>query len=288
MKHFVSFMMVLIVICINACTPTSNTTKKAVGEKPSLVMVWETPKGLSVPESVMYDPNAQVLYVSNISGKPTLKNEKGFISRVNLDGSIKDLFWVTGLNAPKGMGILGDTLYVTDIDRILAIDIPTGRVTKTWAVAGAKFLNDIAVDRSGRVFITDMVTQKIHLIQADQPASFLTLDYNKPNGLFVAGDTLWVGTAAGVVKIDISSKTAAMAIEHKGGIDGIKPLGDGRYIVSDWKGKVQIIQKGKAPVVLMDTSPKKINAADFEYIPGTHLVIVPTFFDNRIVAYQLQ
>lgn len=288
MKHFVSFMMVLIVICITACTPTSNTTQKAVGENPSLVMVWETPKGLNVPESVMYDPNAQVLYVSNISGKPTLKNKKGFISRVNLDGSIKELFWVTGLNAPKGMGILGDTLYVTDIDRILAIDIPTGRVTKTWTVAGAKFLNDIAVDRSGRVFITDMVTQKIHLIQADQPASFLTLDYNKPNGLFVAEDTLWVGTAAGVVKIDISSKTVAMAIEHKGGIDGIKPLGDGRYIVSDWKGKVQIIQKGKAPVVLMDTSPQKINAADFEYIPGTHLVIVPTFFDNRIVAYQLQ
>jgi hypothetical protein len=42
------------------------------------------------------------------------------------------------------------------------------------------------------------------------------------------------------------------------------------------------------PVVLMDTSARKINAADFEYIPGENLVIVPTFFCNRIVAYQLR
>jgi sugar lactone lactonase YvrE len=288
MKHFIGFIMVLFVLSINGCTPTGNTSEKAIGETPSLVKLWETPTGLSVPESVMYDPNAQILYVSNISGKPPLKNGKGFISKVNLDGSIHTLSWVTGLNAPKGMGISGNTLYVTDIDRIIAIDIPTGSMRKTWGVAGAKFLNDIAVHRSGRVYITDMATKTIHLIDSGQVSTFLTLDYNKPNGLFMAGDILWAGTAEGIIKIDTATGANAMAVEQAGGIDGIKPLGDGRYIVSDWKGKIQIIQKDRAPVVLSDTSAEKINAADFEYIPGTHLVIVPTFFDNRVVAYRLE
>jgi DNA-binding beta-propeller fold protein YncE len=288
MKHFIGFIMVLLVLSINGCTPTGSTSEKAIGENPRLVKLWETPTGLSVPESVMYDPNAEILYVSNISGKPTLKNGKGFISKVNLDGSIHTLFWVTGLNAPKGMGISGNTLYVTDIDRIIAIDIPTGSMRKAWGVAGAKFLNDIAVHRSGRVYITDMVTKAIHVIDSGRLTTFLTLDYNKPNGLFVAGDTLWAGTAEGIIKIDTFTGTYAMALEHAGGIDGIKPLGDSRYIVSDWKGKIQIIGKDRAPVVLSDTSAEKINAADFEYIPSTHLVIVPTFFDNRVAAYQLE
>jgi hypothetical protein len=104
----------------------------------------------------------------------------------------------------------------------------------------------------------------------------------------MSGNTLLVGTAQGVVTIDIRSKTVAMEIAHHGGIDGIKPLGGGRYIVSDWKGKVQIIEKGQTPVVLMDTSVQKINAADFEYIPEKNLVIIPTFFDDRLKAYLLR
>ncbi len=288
MKHFIKSMTLLIIFSLGAFTPAGSTTENIIGKKPVMVLVWETPKELEVPESVMYDAKNKVLYTSNISGKPTLKNGKGFIAKVNLDGSIKDPAWVIGLNAPKGMGIVGETLYVTDIDRVVAINISTGIVHKTWDVEGAKFLNDIAVDNNGIVFITDMATKRIHVIKEGQLDLFLALNYEKPNGLFMSGSTLLVGTAQGLLRIDPHSKTIAMEIEHQGGIDGIKPIGGGRYIVSDWKGKIQIIEKGQTSVVLMDTSAQKINAADFEYIPEKNLVIIPTFFDNRLVAYQLQ
>ena len=99
---------------------------------PAAKQIWETPRELMVPESVMYDAEHQVIYVANIAGKPTEKNGQGFIAQINLDGRIKKLRWVTGLNAPKGMGIFQDTLYVTDIDRVHAIDMGSGKIKGTW------------------------------------------------------------------------------------------------------------------------------------------------------------
>ena len=284
MKYFTKFMIVLLIFSMGACMPAGETA----GKKARMELVWETAIGMDVPESVIYDPKNQVLYVSNISGKPTLKNGRGYIARLNLDGTLETRVWVGGLNAPKGMGIFGDTLYVTDIDRIHAIDIPTAAIHKTWDVAGAKFLNDIAIDGTGAVYITDMATKTIHVIKEGQVDSFLVLGYNKPNGLLMRGSILLVGTADGLLKIDIPSKTVVLEIAHPGGIDGLKPLGRGQFIVSDWKGKIEIIEKGQQQVLLMDTSAQKINAADFEYIPDKKWVMVPTFFDNRILAYHLQ
>ncbi|MBU1536438.1 ATP-binding protein [Myxococcota bacterium] len=278
---------VMLGLSLIACTSKGKKTKKTPEKAPTMVRVWDT-KGFKVPESVMYDPKSQLLFVSNIGGNPTQKNKNGFIATVNLMGVTQNPFWLTGLNAPKGMGILGETLYVTDIDRVIAINIPKAAIEKTWTVEGAKFLNDIAIGGDGSVFITDMMAKKIHIIKGGQLDTFLVLQYDRPNGLFTTGSTLWVGTALGLVKIDTRSKTITLEIDHKGGIDGLKALGDGGFLVSDWKGKVEIIKKGKAPVVLSDTSHEKINAADFEFIPQKNLIIVPTFFDNRIVAYQLR
>ena len=93
-----------------------------------VTLLWESEKKLNVPESVLYNPGANILYVSNIYGKPTEKNGLGFIAKLDLDGKIIKQEWVRGLNAPKGMGIHGDTLYVTDIDRIALISIKDERI----------------------------------------------------------------------------------------------------------------------------------------------------------------
>jgi hypothetical protein len=63
--------------------------------------------------------------------------------------------WVTGLDAPKGMAQYGNTLYVADVDRLVAVDTASGEITGTWAAEDAQFLNDVAVDKSGRVFVSN-------------------------------------------------------------------------------------------------------------------------------------
>src|SRR5690349_2445801 len=82
-----------------------------------LTRLWETDSVLRVPESVLYDAKNKVLYVANIDGKPDEKDGKGFISKVSPEGKITNLEWITGLHAPKGMGLSGNTLYVADVTR---------------------------------------------------------------------------------------------------------------------------------------------------------------------------
>ena len=75
-------------------------------EQTSINILWETPNDLNNPESVVYAPKQNVLFVSNIDGKPDQKDQNGFISKVSpSNGSIVELNWITGLNAPKGMAI---------------------------------------------------------------------------------------------------------------------------------------------------------------------------------------
>lgn len=251
--------------------------------------VWSTPEGLNVPESVMYDQSENILYVSNINGKPTEKNNKGFISKVTLNGKIENLKWITGMNAPKGMGINGNTLYVTDIDRIHAIDIKAGRIAGTYELPEAKFLNDIAVCVEGNVFITDMMTQKIYVLKNGRLSLWVDLShYKKPNGLYMQEPYLFVGTAQGLLKIHMINKIITMEIPHTGGIDGLRKVRQGPWIVSDWNGKTQLIKKDGKPEVLLDTTRQKINAADLEYIPEKKLILIPTFFDHKVVAYRLK
>src|SRR5688572_23481869 len=91
----------------------SGTTIVYAKKKPSsLRRVWETDTLLRTPESVLHEPTENVLLVSNINGNGAVKDGNGFISKLTLEGQITSLEWATGLNAPKGMGISGNKLFV--------------------------------------------------------------------------------------------------------------------------------------------------------------------------------
>ena len=117
--------------------------------------------GFATPESVLHDTAADLYLVSNINGSPLEKDDNGFISRVSPEGQVVALKWIDGaaegvtLNAPKGMAISGDTLYVADIDALRMFDRATGAPKGQIAVEGATFLNDLAVAPAGGVYLTD-------------------------------------------------------------------------------------------------------------------------------------
>ncbi|HEY4335294.1 MAG TPA: ATP/GTP-binding protein, partial [Puia sp.] len=78
--------------------------QNSVHAQHQLVKLWETDSVLKVPESVLYSPEDKLLYNSNIDGQPNEKDGKGSIGKTALDGKIIKVDWVTGLNAPKGLG----------------------------------------------------------------------------------------------------------------------------------------------------------------------------------------
>ncbi|MGH2359627.1 MAG: SMP-30/gluconolactonase/LRE family protein, partial [bacterium] len=117
--------------------------------------------GLQTPESVLYDAAADVYLVANINGNPTATDDNGFISRIAPSGRVLSLRWIDGrrgnvtLNAPKGMAIVGNTLYVADITAVRMFDRRTGRQRGSIAIAGSTFLNDVSAGPDGAVYVTD-------------------------------------------------------------------------------------------------------------------------------------
>lgn len=254
---------------------------------------WETRQELRIPESVLYDEARNVLYVSNINGKSAEKNGQGFISQVSLNGKIKVLQWVTGLNAPKGMALFKDSLYVADIDHVVEIDVERGKIAARHPAQGAKFLNDVAVDTSGNIYVSDMSPLNSVIYQLSNGVMTVWVKgpkINMPNGLYMEEKRLVVGNSGDrfLKAVSLSDKNIRTLAKVGSIIDGLRGDGKGNYFVSDWQGKTFLVTASGQISVLIDTAAALINAADLEYIPSKGLLLIPTFSDNRVVAYTVK
>ncbi|TAH18047.1 MAG: ATP/GTP-binding protein [Cytophagales bacterium] len=278
-----------------ATTDSTAVTLDTIAPKPlaELVKLWETDTTLTTCESVIYNQAANILYVANIQGDPTAKDGKGSISKLTTDGKIETLEWIKGLNAPKGMGIIGNKLFVTDITDIVEIDIEKGKIVKKHPVKGSEFLNDITIDvTTETVYFTDMKKNKIQMLasQTGKITDLIAADsLGSPNGLFfVDANTLMLATNGDskFKKIDLTTKQISVITEGIDAGDGVEKVSENAYLVSSWTGEVFYINNGEK-FKLLDTQADKINAADIGYIPAQKIVLVPTFFKNKVVAYQL-
>ena len=251
-----------------------------------LEKVWETTVELKTPESVLFDEDRGVMYVANINGDPSEKNGNGFISILNSDGQAKDLHWIEKLNAPKGMALHEGKLYVSDVDQLVEIDVDKGEIINKYNVPGAVFLNDVAAANDGKVFVSDTRTAKIHLLQDGKITEWMSGEpLESPNGLFVEYGRLFIGDNS-IFEVDISTKNVKEIILDAGGVDGLEKNDKDEFIFSNWSGRIFIHRSGKN-IKLLDTTEEEINTADLDYSRKLDLILVPTFFDNRIVAYRL-
>lgn len=281
MRFFLTITLICTFLSVNAQSNTKSTR---------LQKQWESAPGFKIPESVLYDEETGIIYVSNIDGNPSKKDTTGFISTLSADGSLLKLEWVKGIDAPKGMGILKNHLYVTNIDEIVEIDIPSASIVNRFSVPEASFLNDVAVDlNNGLIFITDTKTGKVHILQNGKIFTWLEGEMFKgANGLCVREGNLYIGTANSILKADIASGEIVICGVNTGSVDGIFVTGEKKYIYSDWKGAIFLTTRFMPkPELLMNTSEQKINAADFGIIQSKQLILIPTFADNRVICYSL-
>lgn len=259
----------------------------------TIVQKWQIEDRLSVPESILFDGTDNILYVSNINGQPTEKNQKGFISKITLDGKIDVLNWATGLNAPKGSAIFGEFLYVSDIDHLVQIHRKTGKIENRFPAQGAQFLNDVVTDVKGNVYVSDMSAENSVIYQLYQGRMQVWLkgpEIKNPNGLHMEPDRLIIGNSGdGSIKaVNLLDKKITTLATVGSGIDGLRPDGNGNFFVSDWQGKTSLVMASGQIHTLLDTTASKVNSADLEYIISRKLLLIPTFFDNRIIAYEVK
>lgn len=259
----------------------------AFAQERQLVQKWETDTLLKVPESVLYDANGKILYVSNIDGQPWEKDGKGSIGKVGLDGKIITAEWVSGLEAPKGMGLYKGKLYVADVDRVVVIDVKKGAIEKTIDVKGAEALNDISIDKKGIVYVTDSKAKKLLRIENGQPAIFLE-NLKGPNGVLAQGNDLYILDAGGLYKVGKDKSLTKLAEGMEGGTDGVEQVAANEFIVSCWGGMMYYVNADGSTHNLLDAREQKMNTADIGYDAKNRIVYVPTFWKNKIVAYELK
>ena len=291
MKRFLPFILPA-VLCISCNSPKPAGTQSASSTEAeyALTELWRTDTVMLTCESVLYDASREVLFVSCINGSPAEKNGKGYIAMLDVNGNVKSLEWVSGLDGPKGMGIKGDQLFVADIDQLVVIDIEKAEVIERIPVGGATFLNDIAIDTDGTVYFTDSDTGWIWKYKEGKMELWITEGLERPNGLCVEKSrVLLTSSGSSDLKvIDKASgeyKTVTADIGHG---DGVEFSGkEGHYIVTSWAGEIFLVLPDYSKVSLLKTSDQKINSADIGFNRKKQVVYVPTFFDNRVVAYQL-
>jgi DNA-binding beta-propeller fold protein YncE len=258
--------------------------------------------GFATPESVLHDPLSDVYYVSNINGPPTATDDNGFISVVSTRGKLLGLKAIDGaspkvtLNAPKGMALTGNFLYVADINTIRRFDRQTLEPRGEVVIPGATFLNDVAADGAGSVYCTDsglqqgpngLVPSGTDAVYRLSPAGKLdTLargeELGRPNGIAVSenGDSVWVvGFGSGeLYRLANGHKTAVVKLP-KGNLDGLVLL-HGDAIVSSWDG--QALYRGHLGGSFEEILGHVEAPADIGLDGWRYRLLIPLFNKNEV------
>src|SRR5690554_364411 len=271
----------------NSGDTTDTTTADTLAteqQEPTATLIWETPADLTTCESVFYDEESGNVYVANIEGDASEKDGKGSISIITTDGEITQRDWITGLNAPKGMGISDGKLYVTDIDEVVEIDIEGAKIANRYPLEGAQFLNDLDT-YNGKVYFTDMRAGKIHVMEDGKISTFAE-GQGSINGIRIADNgTLYGLDGEGLKKYDTDGNFEIINSVVTGG-DGLVIIDEDTFIASRWGGEVFLVQDG-VKTLIIDTKAEESNTADIDFIPEDNIILVPTFLKNKVTAYQL-
>jgi sugar lactone lactonase YvrE len=263
--------------------------------------------GLKTPESVLYVPDEDVYLVSNVNGPASAVDGNGFISKIAPDGKVIELKWLDGskpgtkLDAPKGLAIAGNVLYVADIKWVRLFDRKTGKSLGNVGVGGATFLNDVSPNADGKgVWISDSgmkfgdkgaeatSSDGVFLVtnmQAKAVKKDKTMGW--PNGLLADENGTWVINYGNneLYYLTKGGKKEQAQNLPKGSLDGIVKAADGSILVSSWEAKA--IYQGKPGSEFKEVLSGIESPADIGYDPKRNRVLVPLFMKDELQFHAL-
>ncbi|MEN8905400.1 MAG: hypothetical protein ABF289_05525 [Clostridiales bacterium] len=266
-KHF---KLLILLFAINSCSIKKISLK------------WESAPVFDKPECVLYYQDS-ILFVSNIGGSPSKKDSNGFISTIDTNGKIIDIQWLKGLDAPKGMDIKNDKLYITDINKILIIEIGTKNIIDEIFIENSKFLNDIVVDKDSNIYISDTKNNCVYLLN-DIGQNQINGIYKGANGLSIKNGNLYIGTKDCIYKYNIETNKYQKLLDNTGNVDGIFVFNDDKILISNYFNKLTLIEEDEIKILLKGIIFKDC-ITDFQYLENG-ILIVPTF-DKTVKAYEL-
>lgn len=266
-------------------------------------------KGFALPEGACGDSN--FAYISNVGEhfKPLEKDGDGFISKLDHTGKIVALKYLPKddtLHSPKGMSIVNNILYVTDIDRIFGFDLRTEKTVFKLDFSKEKtlLLNDLVDKDDHTLFVSAMDIGKIYEVNLDSNQYHMVLELPKPNGLHwsAADNTLYIGqfgrednsngNKGDIGKLSFNEKGAHFETitSHQGNIDGVSII-DGKLYFTNWlskkeKGSLHYIDL-KNPNDVKEVRDLNIDGpGDFYFHEQTQTFWVPKMKENTVIIFK--
>ena len=268
--------------------------------------------GFYGPESVKYDADQDVWFISNMMGPGSEKDGNAWIDRVDAkEMKTAERFIESGrggvtLDAPKGMALHGDTLWVTDLDKLRGFHRRTGAPLATIDLApqGAVLVNDVAVGPDGSLRITDTGIimsakgvlhpggDKIFIIGPGRAISVAASgeQLGRPNGIsWDAKGNRWIVVSfdpfhSEVYALGANDTSRTVLATGKGKFDGLEVLPDGRFIVTCWNdSSLHVIGKDTDERVVKNLSWP----ADIGYDTKRNRVAIPQVMINRVEFWEI-
>jgi sugar lactone lactonase YvrE len=294
----------LVLFIILGCAQKKPVGQKASAEEAPYEVVFEATEGILHPESALYSERHQLIFVSNVAtGNPLEKKRVSYLSKLAPDGTVILSKWIGGFRAPKGMALVGDHLYVSDVDEVVQVSVTRGVVVKKFPARGAKFLNDVAADAKGNVYISDMFNPVIWIIDSKGLRVWLRDErLRSPNGLYVDQDelvvALWGGpidpqtfkakTPGGLLRIPLEGEPGELKEDFvvSGHLDGVARDPQGNFWISDWiSGDIhRLALNGKAETLMNFGN----GTADISYAAGLGLLLVPQMMQNKVLGVRVR
>ena len=231
------------------------------------------------------------------------KNGDGKIIQILLNGD-KKIIADSGLNDPKGLIVIEDSIYVTDNDVVKKVSMK-GEV-ENWLSADdfprkPQFLNDIT-SVGNIIFISDsgdLLNGKgggaIFKVDSKKKVSVLIDESNdvnirSPNGLSTHQDgylTFNDFENGFLSRVKLDDLKVEKLGEGYGGADGLVSKGDNLYL-SDWKNgkvfKLDTSKDGSKPIVIKKDME---GSADIDITADGKYLIIPEMKANRVVIHPL-
>ncbi|MGB0679084.1 MAG: hypothetical protein ACPGUV_05440 [Polyangiales bacterium] len=217
---------------------------------------WRLPH-LRAPAAVLHDTKSDVYLVSNVVGDPLAEDDRAFISRIAPSGRVLKARFIDArqpgveLNAPRGMAIVADVLFVADLRCVRRFDRVSGQPLGAIAVPGASLLTGLAVDAAGKVYVSDSALQQGRdglqatgtdaLYRLDKEERFVPLTATPtlahPKGMVFHQGTLYVASFGAGQVLALSPKGELLATHQApvGGLDGLVVSDKGEFWVSSWE-----------------------------------------------------
>jgi sugar lactone lactonase YvrE len=276
-----------------------------IGILTSVLLIFALPSwafevtGLATPESFIVDPETGEYYISNINGEPTGRDNNGFITKLDKTGKVVALKFIEGgkrgvtLDAPKGLDVIGDSLYVTDVDVVHVFNKGTGNLIGgiEFRSFGARFLNDLTHDDQGNLYVSDTAV----FVDPKAPGTIFGIDTKNqhkasvlvrdaalgaPNGLAIHPKTkrLLANTwgEGRIVEITPEGRIKAFAQDPAWkDLDGLDYDNAGNLYISSFTGG--IIYRISSDMIVSIVKSGLTTPADVNMDRKNNLLLIPSF-----------